>query len=633
MKRKFISVLTAAVMVFGLSVPAMAEETPSMDGSLVVIHTNDMHGYFETSESSIGISGVAGLKDYYEAQGADVLLLDAGDFGQGTPLVVYYEGKNAVDYIIDAGYDAITLGNHEFDYSFDSLLDNVKTFTDAGVKVLNANITYKESGEACFEPNAVFDFDGYKVGVFGLGTAETMTKASPSNVNLVSFADKQEMFDIAQAQVDALEAQDCDYIIALTHLGVDPESEGRRSTELAAVVEGIDLIVDGHSHTVMDGGEKVGETTVVSTGTALAYVGTVVVNEADNTSEAKLISAADYAAGINSYDAELAAKVAADAEEVNTAYSQVFAKTEVPLQGEREFVRGQETNLGDFTADAYLYTARKYAEEHDLGVTVDCAISNGGGIRASVEPGDISMNNLIEVFPYGNTVCFATITGAQLLEILEASTATTPELVGGFPQVAGIEFTLDISVPFESAGNYTDSTYAIPANPGSRVTIKTVNGQPFDPEAQYTVAVNSFQGEGGDSYYQLTNNTYFCDTEVLDYDCLIEYVNSLGGVIGEQYAEPQGRIEIIGEAPVTEPVEEPTEEPAEEPVEEPAEEHVVDAEKPAEGTYVVKAGDNLWKIAKEQLGDGKLWTSIYELNKDQIADPSIISIGQELVIK
>ena len=112
MKRKFISVLTAAVMVFGLSVPAMAEETPSMDGSLVVIHTNDMHGYFETSESSIGISGVAGLKDYYEAQGADVLLLDAGDFGQGTPLVVYYEGKNAVDYIIDAGYDAITLGNH-----------------------------------------------------------------------------------------------------------------------------------------------------------------------------------------------------------------------------------------------------------------------------------------------------------------------------------------------------------------------------------------------------------------------------------------------------------------------------------------------------------------------------------------
>ncbi len=630
MKRKFISLLTAAVMVLGLTVPVMAEETPSMEGKLVVVHTNDMHGYYETTETSIGIAGVASIKDYYEAQGADVLLLDAGDFSQGNTLVSYYKGKNAAEYLAAAGYDAVSLGNHEFDYSFDVLLDNMKVLTDAGIKVIDANVLNKETGKPYFDANAVFDFDGYKVGVFGLDTAETLTKASPSNVKTVSFLDKEDMFKAAQEQVDALKAEGCSYIIALTHLGVDEESVGRRSTDLAEAVTGIDLIVDGHSHTVMDGGTMAGNTMIVSTGSYLANVGTVVINEADKAAEAKLISAADYAAGTNQYDAAVAKLVADDAAEVKEAYSKVFAKTEVALEGTKELVRAQETNLGDFTADAYLYTAQKYSDEHELGITVDCAISNGGGIRTSVAPGDISMDTLVTVFPFGNNVCFVTITGKQLLEVLEASTFCTPETLGGFPQVAGIEYTLNIGVPYENGEQYPDSTYYAPANPGSRVTIKSVNGKPFDPAANYTVAVNNFQAEGGDTYYQLTQNSYFCDTEVLDCDALIQYVNYLGGVIGEQYAKPQGRIEIIGEAPVTEPAEPET--PATEPAESetPAEPDTAPA---VSGSYTVKEGDTLWKIAKAQLGDAKLWTSIYELNKDTIKNPNLITIGQEIVLK
>lgn len=630
MKRKFISLLTAAVMVLGLTVPVMAEETPSMEGKLVVVHTNDMHGYYETTETSIGIAGVASIKDYYEAQGADVLLLDAGDFSQGNTLVSYYKGKNAAEYLAAAGYDAVSLGNHEFDYSFDVLLDNMKVLTDAGIKVIDANVLNKETGKPYFDANAVFDFDGYKVGVFGLDTAETLTKASPSNVKTVSFLDKEDMFKAAQEQVDALKAEGCSYIIALTHLGVDEESVGRRSTDLAEAVTGIDLIVDGHSHTVMDGGTMAGNTMIVSTGSYLANVGTVVINEADKAAEAKLISAADYAAGTNQYDAAVAKLVADDAAEVKEAYSKVFAKTEVALEGTKELVRAQETNLGDFTADAYLYTAQKYSDEHELGITVDCAISNGGGIRTSVAPGDISMDTLVTVFPFGNNVCFVTITGKQLLEVLEASTFCTPETLGGFPQVAGIEYTLNIGVPYENGEQYPDSTYYAPANPGSRVTIKSVNGKPFDPAANYTVAVNNFQAEGGDTYYELTQNSYFCDTEVLDCDALIQYVNYLGGVIGEQYAKPQGRIEIIGEAPVTEPAEPET--PATEPAESetPAEPDTAPA---VSGSYTVKEGDTLWKIAKAQLGDAKLWTSIYELNKDTIKNPNLITIGQEIILK
>ena len=630
MKKKLISLITAAVMALGISVPAMAADAKPMEGKLVVVHTNDMHGYYETTETSIGIAGVAGLKNYYEAQGADVLLLDAGDFSQGSTLVSYYKGKNAAEYMAAAGYDAVSMGNHEFDYSFDALLDNMKVLTDAGVKVIDANVINKETGKSYFDANAVFEFDGIKVGVFGLDTSETLTKASPSNVKAVNFLDKEEMFKEAQAQVDKLKSAGCDYIIALTHLGVDEESVGRRSTDLAAAVKGIDLIVDGHSHTVIDGGEKVGDTVIVSTGSYLANVGTVVIDKEAKTEEAKLISAADYAAGTAQYDETVKALVAEDVAEVAEAYSKVFAKTEVHLKGTKQIVRSQETNLGDFTADAYLYTAQKYADEHELGVNVDCAISNGGGIRVSVEPGDISMDTLVTIFPFGNNVCLVTITGEQLLEVLEASTFCTPETIGGFPQVAGIEYKLDVSVPYENGEQYPDSTYYAPAKPGSRVTIKSVNGKAFDPKAEYTVAVNNFQAEGGDTYYQLTKNSYFCDTEILDCDALIEYVNSLGGVIGEQYKEPQGRIEIVGTAPEVKPEEVKPEEvkPEEEkPTVEPTPEVLPDG-----SIYTVIDGDTLWKIAKSQLGDGKLWTGIYEDNKAEIKNPDLIYAGQELVV-
>ena len=625
MKKKLISLITAAVMALGISVPAMAADAKPMEGKLVVVHTTDMHGYYETTETSIGIAGVAGLKNYYEAQGADVLLLDAGDFSQGSTLVSYYKGKNAAEYMAAAGYDAVSMGNHEFDYSFDALLDNMKVLTDAGVKVIDANVINKETGKSYFDANAVFEFDGIKVGVFGLDTSETLTKASPSNVKAVNFLDKEEMFKEAQAQVDKLKSAGCDYIIALTHLGVDEESVGRRSTDLAAAVKGIDLIVDGHSHTVIDGGEKVGDTVIVSTGSYLANVGTVVIDKEAKTEEAKLISAADYAAGTAQYDETVKALVAEDVAEVAEAYSKVFAKTEVHLEGTKQIVRSQETNLGDFTADAYLYTAQKYADEHELGVNVDCAISNGGGIRVSVEPGDISMDTLVTIFPFGNNVCLVTITGEQLLEVLEASTFCTPETIGGFPQVAGIEYKLDVSVPYENGEQYPDSTYYAPAKPGSRVTIKSVNGKAFDPKAEYTVAVNNFQAEGGDTYYQLTKNSYFCDTEILDCDALIEYVNSLGGVIGEQYKEPQGRIEIVGTAPEVKPEEVKPEE--EKPTVEPTPEVLPDG-----SIYTVIDGDTLWKIAKSQLGDGKLWTGIYEDNKAEIKNPDLIYAGQELVV-
>ena len=624
--KKALSLLLTAAMVMGLSVPVMAGD---LDGTLVILHTNDIHGHYEVTEEQVGIAGVAALRDYYEDMGAEVLLIDAGDFSQGTTLVNHDKGMKAVEYLVEADYDVVSLGNHEFDFGKEAVLDMTAALEAGGVPVLDANILKDGTDEAVFGDNMIVQKGGLSIGLFGLDTAETQTKAAPSSVAGMDFVDKEAMFALAQEQVDELKAEGCDYIVAITHLGVDDESTGRKSTELAAAVEGIDLVIDGHSHTEMDGGVMVGNTMITSTGCYMANVGTVVVDLKTKEETAELISAAEYAADYAMYDAELTEMVAADVEEINAIYEGIFAETKVDLNGERDpGVRNMETNLGDFSADAYLYAGREYVKEAGLDMSVDVALSNGGGIRASIPTGEISMNTLYTVFPYGNTVVLVTVTGAELLEVLEASTFCTPTALGGFPQIAGAEFTVNTAVPYENGEQYPNSTYYAPANPGSRVTITSVNGKPFDLNETYTVVVNSFQAEGGDTYYALTRCSFVHDTAIVDADALISYVNSMDGVIGTEYAEPQGRIKVVSE-PVETPV--APEEPSASVVE-----PVKPVETPVEtvtNLYKVVAGDTLWKIAQKELGDGYRWRSIYEVNKNIIKNPNLIYIGQELVVK
>lgn len=537
LKRLFACALATALFI-GLA-PVGAETAfaapKSYEGDLVVLHTNDIHGHFESIEGEqLGVSAVTSLKKDYEAKGAHVLVLDAGDFSQGTTLVSYYKGGSAPAILNAAGYDAVTLGNHEFDYGLDAL----DTMVDiAQFPILDANILDKESGKPYLETHMVYDFGNMKVGVFGLDTPEAQTKASPKNVKNIRILDGQELFDCAQQQVNELKAEGCNYIIALTHLGVDDESMGRRSLDLAANTIGIDLIIDGHSHTVMDGGEMAGNTLITSTGTAMANIG-VVVYDGEKT-EASLISAKDYKGG---HDEVVEAFVQANKAVVDTAYAGDFAVTEVDLNGEKApGVRTQETNLGDFSADAYKYAAQQYLGD---AITVDGAIQNGGGVRASIPAGSISMNTLYTVYPFGNTITVVKLTGAQLLEALEASCAECPSPLGGFPQVSGIKFTIDTTVPYVPGAQYPESTYFAPAAPGSRVTIQEVGGKNFSLTDSYYIAVNNFMADGGDTYYVFTQAAEVIDTGVVDAEGLISYVDSLKGVIGKDYAAPKGNIVI-----------------------------------------------------------------------------------------
>lgn len=530
-----------------------AETSDALAGKLVVLHTNDVHGRAVSSNDVLGYGRIAALKKNLQAQGADVLLMDAGDFSQGTPVVNIGYGKNAVEFLNIAGYDVVTLGNHEFDWGAANMEQNM---ANAEFDVLCANLTRVADGTTIFPANKIYDTVIGKVGVFGLSTPEIMTKTHPDKIKGIALAQAEALYAVAQAQVDELTAAECDLIVCLSHLGDADESITNRSIDVLANVTGIDLLIDGHSHTLIDGGVVEGETLRVSTGEYSETIGYVVVEPVTEDDVTTLsLTAGLYTQEDNAETAfvlgtglEIDEEVAAVVNEINAAVeaelSATFAKTEVLLDGNRApGVRTQETNLGDFAADAILWAAKQALGED----AVDAALTNGGGIRASIEAGDVTMLTMKTVFPFGNEVATLTLTGAELLEALEAATWCIPEQIGAFPQVAGIEFIIDTTVPFENGKMYDNSTYYAPANPGARVTITTVGGEAWAADAEYVIATNDFTAAGGDTYgvfaYPFQQTGY--KTGVALEDALVNYTQTvLGGVIGEQYAEPAGRIII-----------------------------------------------------------------------------------------
>ena len=532
--KKFSALFLALVMVLALAIPAGATETEQdLTGHIVILHTNDVHG-------AIGeYAKVAALKQAYQAAGAYVLLADAGDFIQGDPTVSASQGKTAIELMNLAGYDVAAPGNHEFDYGY----PNLKALAgEADFPILAANVRY-DNAAALGDQTTFTTTDGKKIGIFGLDTPETATKAHPDKIKGVSFLAAQEMFDCAQAQVDALKADGCDYIICLGHLGIDAESTGNRSIDLLEKVTGIDVFIDGHSHSTLEeikeatnGTGKVGDTVLTSTGTKLANVGMVDISP-DGTISTSSLATSELTV---TPDAKVAARAEEIQKEIDADYGTVFAKTEVALDGEKANVRTGETNLGDLIADAMLWQAGLLDE------WVDAAVTNGGGIRASIAAGDITKKDITTVLPFGNTLYVVKVTGAELLEALEASTYCTPEAIGGFPQVAGIEFTVNTGAQFDTKELYPGSTYGKPASI-NRVMIQTVGGEAFNPEETYTIVTNDFMGAGGDTYYAFKAASSGYDSGVPLDEVVMDYITSeLKGVVSKaQYGETDNRIHTI----------------------------------------------------------------------------------------
>ncbi len=543
--KKLSALFLALVMAFSLAVPAGAANwDDDLTGHIVILHTNDVHGAIDNYAS------VAALKDAYEAAGAQVLLMDAGDFSQGSTSVNVSEGATAVELMNMAGYDVATTGNHEFDFGY----ANLKTLMEsAEFPILAADAFTAEGDLAMDGDNLTFQLGDVTVGVFGLATPETATKAHPAKLEGVTFLAEDELFACAQEQVDELTAAGCDYIICLGHLGIDAESTGNRSIDLLENVTGIDVFIDGHSHSTQsdiaeetNGTGMVGDTVLTSTGTKLESVGVVDI-AADGTIDASTISMEDLNATEGfTPDQDIATRVSEINAQIEEDMGQVIGTSEVDLDGVRENVRASETNLGDLITDAMLWQAGQDNEE------VDAAITNGGGIRASIAAGDITKKSVNDVLPFGNTLYVVELTGAELLEALEASTYCTPEPVGAFPQVAGIEFTINTGAAYDAGENYPGTTYAEPASI-NRVTILTVGGQAFDADATYTIVTNDFLAAGGDTYYAFSAAESGYDTGISLDQVVMDYITEEldGTVTAAAYGQTANRIHTISYNDVT----------------------------------------------------------------------------------
>lgn len=621
--------LAAALILLGTACGAKtvqgAVSSISKEGKTVILHTNDTHGRIVGTEQSVGISALKALKDRYKAQGMNVVLLDAGDTLHGTAFATLDQGKSILDLMTMAGYDAMAPGNHDFNYGSAHLAE---LSFQTPMPMLSANIIKKGTDKKLLDGYAVIQCENIKIGVFGLSTPETAYKTNPVNVETLEFYDP---YAAAAEAVSVLKAAEVDYIIALCHLGLN-SSSAYTSEGVAKAVADIDLIVDGHSHTLLEQGKRVGNTLIVSAGEYMQAIGVVTLDHATRSATAEVIKAGNpRLQGLS--DPAIEAKL----EEINLnrqqLLSQVLGHTPVTLNGERTAVRTSETNLGNLIADAM---------RAESGAQL--ALLNGGTIRTSIAAGEITKGDVLDVLPFGNYIVTKKINGSNLRAALENAVKALPEENGGFLQVSGLTFTIDQAAPA-----------------GGRVKNVMIDGKPLDIAAEYVVATNDFMAAGGDNFSMIGKSKALGEFSALD-EALMRHINRLSAS-GEPFPEAGTRIIQSGQAgsatapnpaadkplPAQPTPAQPTGEAranaaepdapsAESPEAEAPESDAADTpvatatESDQDGYtyYIVDYNDNIWNIAKEQLGDVEMWDDILAANQDIIKDQDHIYVGQRL---
>jgi 5'-nucleotidase len=452
------------------------------------------------------------------------------------PLVDSSNGSAAVAFMNSCGYDLMTVGNHEFDWGAEALDANI---ADSSFPWLSANVIDNASGGPRFATNKIIELsDGTKVGFFGLTTPSTLTTTRPSNIVGLTFLQNNDLYHCAQAQVDELRDKGCELVVCVGHLGNDSIAQKDGSKDVLEAVSGIDLFIDGHDHDEVD--EEVNGTPLVETGCYLHNIGVVAIDAGAPTPE--LLAAGSY----DGIDGATQAIIDSENARVEEELSVVVASTPFLLDAERAHVRMQETNLGDLVTDALRWSA-----EQELAVKPDAAIVNGGAIRQSIPEGDISLKTIKTVMPFSNVFVLLELTGAQLLEALEASCQGIGQdkELGAFPQVSGIRFAIDASVPFEEGPTYPGSTFASPARPGARITIEDVGGRVFSEEDVYQVATSDYLCQGGDTYrvFKDAADAKQPTPFGIDYEVISSFlIVACDHEVPADYAQPQDRITIVG---------------------------------------------------------------------------------------
>ena len=557
MKRRILMLLVALCMVLTACAPAAApaaepvateapapEPTeaplPMLDKDLVILYTNDVHCGVD---DAIGYAGLAAYKKEIEDSGCYVALVDSGDAVQGAPIGTLSTGSYIIDIMNKLGYDAMTVGNHEFDYGMDRFFE-LKDM--ASFPVVSANFVDTKTGEPVLDAYTMKEYNGVKVAFVGVSTPKTITSSTPAYFQdgngefIYGFGQDEtgeKMYALVQSAVDAARADGAQYVVALSHLGITADCSPWTSSELIENTNGIDIVLDGHSHSEIDC-ERVRNkdgawTFLSSTGTKLNNIGMALIQTEGNISTGLVSGYEEKDADADAFVKEIQAKF----EEI---LNEVVAKTDValtimdPEKTDVRIVRNAETNLGDLCADAYK--AMSGAE---------VAFVNGGGVRKNIDAGDITYGDILNVHPFGNALCMVEATGQEILDALEMSVRVAPEETGGFLQVAGLTFEFDPKV--KSSVTLDENGLFVSVDGDRRVSNVMVNGEPLDPAKTYTVASHDYLlKNAGDGYTMFQDNNLLLDSIMLDNQVLINYITkTLNGVVGEDYAEPYGQGRIV----------------------------------------------------------------------------------------
>ena len=521
--------------------------------NIVILYTNDVHC---AVDENIGYAGLAAYKKKMEEKTPHVTLVDCGDAIQGGTVGLLSKGEYPIQMMNRAGYDFAVLGNHEFDYGMERLASLLEM---AQATYLDCNIRYTGDGEnalAAVEPYKIVSYGDTEVAFIGVCTPENITSSTPAFFSDESGAfvydfygqgDGEAFYKQIQATVDECRNKGADYVVALAHLGTDESSAPFRSTDLIARTEGVDVVLDGHSHSVIPcqimENKKGEEVLLSSTGTGLNHIGQLVITP-DGMMTTGLLTYAKEDADMAAYVKEIKDLFAADMQKV-------VGRSEVPLSISSEkgirMVRNRETAIGDFCADAFRAVSG-----------ADVAIVNGGGIRGDLPAGEITYEDVLAVHPYGNTLCVVEASGQDILDVLEMANRTVMSETddgenpvgenGGFLQVSGLRFVVDTSVASTVVVDDNDMFVSCGENRRVKeVEILQEDGSyaPLDPKGMYTLASQNYLlKNGGDGLNLFTEHVFLSDEGVADYQVLIDYIDSLGGVIGKEYGSPQGRIAI-----------------------------------------------------------------------------------------
>lgn len=635
------SLLLAGALTLCMAFPAAADSDLSTD-AVTILYTNDVHTYLT---QDLTYSRIAGYRNTLD----NALLVDAGDHIQGTAYGSMDNGHTILDIMNAAGYTAATLGNHEFDYGMDGCLSAV---AQADFPYLSCNFYHEENGvpgDSVLDSYAVFTVNGRRIAFIGITTPESFTKSTPAYFQddqgnyiygIAGGADGSDLYAAVQDAIDAARAE-ADTVIALGHLGDDVSSEPWTSSDVIANTTGLDAFIDGHSHSVIpyrevddaDGNPVV----LTQTGCYLSNVGQMTI-DADGKITTELLTAEDLAAvtpdnGVKAIEDRWVAEVDAQLGEKIGA-STIDFTINFPGSEDRA-IRMAETNLGDLNADAYYWYSNEVA-----GLDTDLALMNGGGIRANVAAGDWSYLTCKTVNTFGNVLCVVRASGQDILDALEFGARnvglTDPETGaeaenGGFLQVAGLCYSIDTSVentvPVDNKGVWQGAPQAYRVNNVQVYDKDTGSFAPLDLNRDYTIAGTNYTLLNcGDGFAMFDDAEKVLDGTAEDYLAFAGYVSSFTDTDQDGYAdlsstgsplatysgyplcyekpEGAGRITISDSTAAT--------------------------DNSDDVTYIVTAGDSLWRIAESHYGYGRAWQTIFDANRDILVNPNWLEVGQVL---